>query len=91
LAILSFRPFGEAYTALLLSLWIGISFIFQGISIVAAWVGERDLRGRGWHIVVGIWLVIIGITQIIQHSKPARAPTPHAKRSTTYQIGWPPP
>ena len=31
LAILSFRHFGDAYAVLLLSLWIGISFVFQGI------------------------------------------------------------
>jgi uncharacterized membrane protein HdeD (DUF308 family) len=92
LAILSFRHFGDAYAVLLLSLWIGIGFIFQGISGVAVGIGESDLPGRGWYIVAGIisviaglvvlvwpfdsiavltlatgiWLVIIGITQIIQ-------------------------
>jgi uncharacterized membrane protein HdeD (DUF308 family) len=92
LAILSFRHFGDGYAVLLLSLWIGIGFIFQGVSGVAAGVGESDLPGRGWYIVAGIisvlagpvvlvwpfdsiavltlaagiWLVIIGITQIIQ-------------------------
>ena len=29
LAILSFRHFGDAYAVLLLSLWIGIGFIFK--------------------------------------------------------------
>jgi uncharacterized membrane protein HdeD (DUF308 family) len=92
LAILSFRHFGEGYAVLLLSLWIGIGFIFQGIAGVAAGVGESDLPGRRWYIVAGIisviaglvvlvwpfdsiavltlaagiWLIIIGITQIIQ-------------------------
>ena len=92
LAILSFRHFGDGYAVLLLSLWIGISFIFQGVSGVAVGVGESDLPGRGWYIVAGIisviaglvvlvwpfdsiavltlaagiWLTIIGITQIIQ-------------------------
>jgi uncharacterized membrane protein HdeD (DUF308 family) len=92
LAILSFRHFGDAYAVLLLSLWIGIGFIFQGISGVAAGIGEKDLPGRGWYVfagivsviaglvvlawpfdsiavltlAVGIWLVIIGITQIVQ-------------------------
>ena len=92
LAILSFRHFGDAYAVLLLSLWIGIGFIFQGVSGVAAGIGESDLPGRGWYIVAGIisviaglvvlvwpfdsiavltlaagiWLVIIGITQIVQ-------------------------
>ena len=92
LAILSFRHFGDAYAVLLLSLWIGIGFIFQGVSGVAAGASEPDLPGRGWYIVAGIisviaglvvlvwpfdsiavltlaagiWLAIIGITQIIQ-------------------------
>jgi uncharacterized membrane protein HdeD (DUF308 family) len=92
LAILSFRHFGDAYAVLLLSLWIGIGFIFQGVSGVVAGASERDLPGRGWYVVagivsviaglavlvwpfdsiavlalaVGIWLVIIGITQIVQ-------------------------
>jgi uncharacterized membrane protein HdeD (DUF308 family) len=92
LAILSFRDFGDGYAVLLLSLWIGIGFIFQGVSGVAAGIGENDLPGRGWYIVAGIvsviaglvvlvwpfdsiavltlaagiWLVVIGITQIIQ-------------------------
>jgi uncharacterized membrane protein HdeD (DUF308 family) len=92
LAILSFRHFGDAYAVLLLSLWIGIGFIFQGVAGVAAGIGESDLPGRGWYVVAGIvsvlaglvvlvwpfdsiavltlaagiWLVIIGITHIIQ-------------------------
>jgi uncharacterized membrane protein HdeD (DUF308 family) len=92
LAIMSFRHFGDGYAVLLLSLWIGIGFIFQGVTGVAAGIGESDLPGRGWFVVAGIvsviaglvvmvwpfdsiavltlaagiWLVIIGITQIIQ-------------------------
>jgi uncharacterized membrane protein HdeD (DUF308 family) len=92
LAILSFRHFGDAYAVLLLSLWIGIGFIFQGVSGVVAGIGDSDLPGRGWYIfagivsalaglvvlvwpfdsiavltlAVGIWLVIIGIVQIVQ-------------------------
>jgi len=92
LAILSFRHFGDAYAVLLLSLWIGIAFIFQGVTGVAAGISETDLPGRGWYVVAGIisviaglvvlawpfdsiavltlaagiWLVVIGITQIVQ-------------------------
>jgi uncharacterized membrane protein HdeD (DUF308 family) len=92
LAILSFRHFGDGYAVLLLSLWIGIGFIFQGVTAVAVGIGESDLPSRGWYVVAGIisviaglvvlewpfdsiavltlaagiWLVIIGITQVIQ-------------------------
>jgi len=47
LAIMSFRHFGDGYAVLLLSLWIGIGFIFQGVTAVAVGIGERDLPGRG--------------------------------------------
>jgi len=92
LAIMSFRHFGDGYAVLLLSLWIGVGFVFQGVTAVAVGIGESDLPGRGWYVVAGIisviaglvvlvwpfesiavltlvtgiWLIIIGITQIIQ-------------------------
>jgi uncharacterized membrane protein HdeD (DUF308 family) len=50
---------------LLLSLWIGISFVFQGISGVAAGIGERQMPGRGWDIVLGILCVIAGVVVLI--------------------------
>jgi uncharacterized membrane protein HdeD (DUF308 family) len=70
LAILSFRRFGDAYAVLLLSLWIGIGFIFilQGMSGVAVGIGESDLPGRGWYIVAGIISVIAGLVVLVWHS-----------------------
>jgi uncharacterized membrane protein HdeD (DUF308 family) len=92
LAMLSFRHFGDAYAVLLLSLWIGIGFTFQGVTGVAAGISESDLPGRGWYVATGIvsvlaglvvlvwpfdsiavltlaagiWLIVIGITQMVQ-------------------------
>jgi uncharacterized membrane protein HdeD (DUF308 family) len=89
---MSFRHFGDGYAVLLLSLWIGIGFIFQGVTAVAIGIGESDLPARGWYVVAGIisviaglvtlvwpfdsiavltlatgiWLIFIGITQVIQ-------------------------
>jgi uncharacterized membrane protein HdeD (DUF308 family) len=65
LAILSFRHFGDAYAVLLLSLWIGIGFIFQGVAGVAAGIGESDLPGRGWYIVAGIISVLAGLVVLV--------------------------
>jgi uncharacterized membrane protein HdeD (DUF308 family) len=65
LAMLSFRHFGDAYAVLLLSLWIGISFIFQGISGVASGISERQMPGRGWDIVLGILTVIAGVVVLV--------------------------
>jgi uncharacterized membrane protein HdeD (DUF308 family) len=60
MAILSFRHFGDAYAVLLLSMWIGVSFIFVGVSENVVAINERDLPGRGWYVVLGIITVIAG-------------------------------
>src|SRR6478672_3181151 len=65
LAVMSFRHFGDGYAVLLLSLWIGIGFIFQGVSGVAAGIGESDLPGRGWYIVAGIITVLAGLVVLV--------------------------
>jgi uncharacterized membrane protein HdeD (DUF308 family) len=65
LAIMSFRHFGDGYAVLLLSLWVGIGFIFQGVSAVAVGIGESDLPGRGWYIVTGIISVIAGLAVLV--------------------------
>jgi uncharacterized membrane protein HdeD (DUF308 family) len=65
LAILSFRHFGDAYAVLLLSLWIGIGFIFQGVSGVAVGISDSDLPGRGWYVVAGIISVLAGLVVLV--------------------------
>jgi len=65
LAILSFRHFGDAYAILLLSLWIGIGFIFQGVAAIAAAIGESELPGRGWSVVLGVISVIAGLVVLV--------------------------
>jgi uncharacterized membrane protein HdeD (DUF308 family) len=65
LAIMSFRHFGDGYAVLLLSLWIGIGFIFQGVTAVAVGIGERDLPGRGWYVVVGIISLLAGLVVLV--------------------------
>lgn len=65
LAILSFRHFGDAYAILLLSLWIGIGFIFQGVSEVAVAAGAERLPGRGWYVVLGIVSVLAGFVVMV--------------------------
>lgn len=91
LGILAFRHFGQGYAILLLAIWIGIGFIFRGVTAVASAVGDRGFPGRGWAIffgvistiagvvvlaypfdsivtlalVVGIWLIILGVMEVI--------------------------
>jgi uncharacterized membrane protein HdeD (DUF308 family) len=65
LAVLSFRHFGDAYAVLLLSMWIGIGFVFQGVSEVAVSIGGQNLPGRGWYAVLGIMSVIAGFVVLV--------------------------
>jgi len=65
LAVMSFRHFGDGYAVLLLSLWIGISFIFQGVSAAAIGVSESDLPGRGWYIAAGIISLLAGLAVLV--------------------------
>jgi uncharacterized membrane protein HdeD (DUF308 family) len=65
LAVLSFRHFGDAYAILLLSIWIGIGFIAQGVSAVAVSIGEQNLPGRGWYAVLGVVSVIAGFVVLV--------------------------
>ena len=50
LATLSFRHFGDAYAVLLLSIWIGVGFIFQGVAETVTAINYQELPGRGWYI-----------------------------------------
>jgi uncharacterized membrane protein HdeD (DUF308 family) len=65
MAILSFRHFGDGYAVLLLSLWLGVGFIFLGISENAVAMSDRNLPGRGWYVVVGLMSVIAGAIMLV--------------------------
>jgi uncharacterized membrane protein HdeD (DUF308 family) len=65
LAVLCFRNFGDPYPILLLSLWIGVSFIFQGFSMVAVAVSYKALPGRGWYGFLGVLSVIGGAVVLV--------------------------
>ena len=81
----------SAGSILLLAIWIGVGFIFQGVAESGLAISCRQLPDRGWHIflgvvsiiagmvviawpfdsivvlaiVAGVWLVLIGIAQIV--------------------------
>jgi uncharacterized membrane protein HdeD (DUF308 family) len=61
LGILAFRHFGQGYAVLLLAIWIGVAFIFRGVTAVAAAVGDRGFPGRGWTIFFGVISIIAGV------------------------------
>jgi len=59
LAVLCFRNISSSI--LLLAIWIGIGFIFRGVSTAVSALSDPDLPGRGWEIFVGIISLIAGI------------------------------
>jgi uncharacterized membrane protein HdeD (DUF308 family) len=65
LGVLAFRHFGQGYAVLLLALWIGIGFIFQGVAAATIAISSRDLPGRGWHIFFGVTSVIAGLVMLV--------------------------
>jgi uncharacterized membrane protein HdeD (DUF308 family) len=65
LAVLCFRNFGNPYPVLLLAIWIGVSFVVQGFSIVAVAISYPALPTRGWYGVLGVLSVIAGAVVLV--------------------------
>jgi uncharacterized membrane protein HdeD (DUF308 family) len=61
LGVLAFRHFGQGYAILLLAIWIGVGFIFRGVSAMAAAISDPQFPGRGWTIFFGVISIIAGI------------------------------
>jgi len=59
--ILAFRHFGEGLAVLLLAIWIGVGFVFQGIALATTAISYRELPGRMWNIIFGAMSVIAGV------------------------------
>jgi len=65
LSILCFRNLGDGYAVLLLSLWLGIGFIFQGVSAVAVAISYKELPARGWYATLGVMSAIAGVVVLV--------------------------
>jgi uncharacterized membrane protein HdeD (DUF308 family) len=65
LAVLCFRNFGDSYPILLLSVWIGVSFIFQGFSVLAVAISYKELPARGWYGFLGVLSAIGGAVVLV--------------------------
>ena len=61
LGVLAFRHFGQGYAVLLLAIWIGVGFIFQGVAEAVLAISHPELPGRGWHIFLGVLTWIAGL------------------------------
>ena len=60
LGILAFRHFGQGYAVLLLAIWVGVGFIFRGVSVTASAIAVPQFPGRGWAIFSGVIGIIAG-------------------------------
>ncbi|MBF6508026.1 HdeD family acid-resistance protein [Nocardia farcinica] len=63
LGLLCFR--GEMQSILLLGLWIGIGWLFRGITEITASVADRDMPARGWQIFLGVLTALGGVVLIV--------------------------
>jgi uncharacterized membrane protein HdeD (DUF308 family) len=59
LALLCFRSLQESI--LLLSIWIGIGFIFRGVATAVSAISDPTLPGRAWEILIGVLSLLAGI------------------------------
>ena len=59
LALLCFRSLQESI--LLLSIWIGIGFIFRGVATAVSAISDPTLPGRAWEIFIGLISLLAGV------------------------------
>lgn len=64
LGVFAFRHFYEGWPLILLAIWIGVGFIFQGVAESALAISNRQLPERGWHIFCGVVSIIAGMVVI---------------------------
>jgi uncharacterized membrane protein HdeD (DUF308 family) len=65
LGVFAFRDFNDGAAVWLLTLWIGIGFIFQGVSASVLAISLPKLPDRGWYIFVGVLTVIAGMVVLV--------------------------
>ena len=62
LGLFCFR--GPLQSVLLLALWIGIGWLFRGVTQTVAAVHDPSMPARGWHVFLGVVTVVAGIVLI---------------------------
>lgn len=64
LGVFAFRHFYQGWPIVLLAIWIGVGFIFQGVAESALAISNRELPERGWHIFFGVVSILAGMIVI---------------------------
>ena len=62
LAVLCFRDVSESIV--LLAIWIGIGFVFRGVTAIAMALSDETAQGRGWLGVSGAVNVLAGFVML---------------------------
>ena len=65
LGYFAFRDFNNGAAVWMLAVWIGVGFIFQGVTATALAIDVPALPARGWYIFVGILTVIAGVVTLV--------------------------
>ncbi|MFC7218307.1 HdeD family acid-resistance protein [Streptomyces polyrhachis] len=63
LGLFCFRS--ETRSLLLLALWIGIGWLFQGIAQVVAAISDKDMPARGWQGFMGVVSALAGVVLMV--------------------------
>ena len=65
LGVFAFRDYDDGAAVWLLALWIGVGFVFQGVSETALAISFKELPERGWYIFLGVLTVIAGVVMLV--------------------------
>ena len=65
LGYFAFRDFNNGAAVWMMAIWIGVGFIFQGVTATALAIDVPALPARGWYIFVGILTVIAGVLMLV--------------------------
>jgi uncharacterized membrane protein HdeD (DUF308 family) len=65
LGVFAFRDYNDGAPVWLLALWIGVGFVFQGVSETALAVSFKELPERGWYIFLGVLTIIAGAVVLV--------------------------
>jgi uncharacterized membrane protein HdeD (DUF308 family) len=65
LGVFAFHDFDNGSAVWLLTLWIGIGFIFQGVSSSVLAISLPKMPDRGWYIFVGVLTAIAGAVVLV--------------------------
>ncbi|WMX43963.1 HdeD family acid-resistance protein [Streptomyces roseicoloratus] len=73
LGLFCFR--GATQSILLLALWVGIGWLFRGITQTVAAASDPDMPARGWQICLGVISTLAGVVLIVSPLESVRVLT----------------